>query len=71
MDFSYSMAANCDETPTVDVWTKWVTEAPPETALKLRQHALMCLAQNVQSQQWGELIGIAERVLRERDIRWD
>ena len=42
----------------------------PDEALKLRQHAIMCLAQNVQDQRWGVLIGIAESVLRKREIQF-
>jgi hypothetical protein len=45
-------------------------KASPYEALKLRQHAIICLAQNLQNQRWGVLIGIAERVLRERGIQF-
>lgn len=64
------IAGNCDQIPSVEEWTKRINEAPSETILKLRQHALGCLAQNIQSQQWGILAGIAERVLTERGVQY-
>ena len=67
---SYVMAGNCDQIPTAEDWTRWVNEASPEIVLKLRQHALGCLAQNVQDQRWGVLIGIAEMALKERCIEY-
>ena len=60
-----------DEIPTTEKWTKWMTEAPADEALRLRQHALSCLHQNVHAQQWGVLIGIAEQILRVRGIDWN
>jgi hypothetical protein len=64
----FVIAANCDEIPTTDKWTEMMQKSSSGEALKLRQHAIMCLHQNVQEQRWGELIGISERVLGERGI---
>jgi hypothetical protein len=61
-------AANCDQVPTVEEWTKWMHEAPADQAAGLLRHAHSCLAQNVKEQRWGELLTIAERILRERNI---
>jgi len=70
MDANYMIAGNCDQIPNVEEWTEWLNEAPPETALKLRQHALGCLAQNVKDQRWGVLAGIAEQVLTRRNVQY-
>jgi len=68
MNGPYKIAGNCGKIPNVEVWTGWINEAPPDTALKLRQHAIGCLAQSIQNQRWGVLIGIAEGILSQRKI---
>src|SRR5208283_4331978 len=70
MNANYVIAGNCDQIPSAEEWTKRINEASSETILKLRQHALGCLAQNIQNQQWGVLSGIAERVLTERGVQY-
>ena len=70
MNPDYVIAANCDQIPTGEKWTEMMQTVSPDEALKLRQHAIMCLAQNVQDQRWGVLIGIAESVLRKREIQF-
>lgn len=70
MNANYMIAGNCDQLPSVEEWTTRVNKAPSEVVLKLRQHALGCLAQNVQDQRWGILVGIAEGVLRERGVQY-
>jgi hypothetical protein len=66
----YTIAANCDQVPSVDDWTKRVSEALSEEVLKLRQHALGCLAQNVKDQRWGVLAGIASKILTDRGVQY-
>jgi hypothetical protein len=51
MNPDYVMAANCDQIPTGEKWIEMMQTVSPDEALKLRQHAIMCLAQNVQDQQ--------------------
>jgi len=67
---SYRLFANCDQVPTKEEWAAQIREATPEDALRLLDYANFCLARNVQDQRWGLLIGIAERILRERRIRF-
>lgn len=66
----YYFAANCDEIPTIEKWAEMMQKSSSDDALKLRRHALSCLSQNVQNQRWGVLVGIAERVLGEREIQF-
>jgi hypothetical protein len=65
---NYTFAQDPSQVPTTEQWTKWMTDAPVEQALGLRQHALSCLHQNIQEQRWGILIGIAGHILRVRGI---
>jgi len=64
------IAANCDEIPTTEEWTKWMKNAPADQALGMLHHAHSCLSQNVKNQRWGVLIGVAEQILRERSIQF-
>jgi len=64
------IAANCDQIPSIHEWTKWMNEAPADQAVGLLRHAHSCLSQNVQNQQWGVLIGIAEDILKARSIQY-
>jgi hypothetical protein len=57
-----------DDMPTIEQWTQWMHDAPPDQALTLLDIAQARLAQNVQNQRWGVLIGIAHNVLRDRGI---
>jgi len=70
MEPDFETAANCDQIPTVEKWKEMMQKASPHEALKLLQHAIMCLDQNVQQQRWGELIGVSESVLRKREIEF-
>jgi hypothetical protein len=66
----YQISGGCDEVPGVEEWTEHVNAASTEELLRLRQHALGCLAQNIKNQRWGVLVGIAERVLTDRNVQY-
>jgi hypothetical protein len=56
--------------PSVEDWTRLMQTASPDEAIKLWQLSIECLdATNSQDQNgWGQRIGIAERILKERGI---
>jgi hypothetical protein len=49
-------------------WAEIMRETPPEEAFKLQQHAIKCLNNEPK---WGIFVSISERILRERDIRYN
>jgi hypothetical protein len=39
-------------------------------AVRLWQHALSCLSQDIQGERWAPIVGIAERIMLERGIEF-
>ncbi len=62
--------------PSVEEWTRWMENASAEEALRMWQHAEDCLRTAIDlgsdplQTSWGEHIGSAQRVLRDRGIRF-
>ena len=56
--------------PSEEDWTQMMRTASPAEAIRLWQLSIECLdaTQSQDQQGWGQRIGIAERVLRERGI---
>lgn len=63
-------AGNCHEVPPADEWERRIRLVSNEELVKLWQHALGCLSQDVESQRWASHVGIAERIMERRGIKF-
>lgn len=64
------ISGNCDQVPPLDEWERRLQGLPDDELWKLWQHALGCLAQDIPSQKWAQHVGIAERLMEERGIKF-
>lgn len=62
------MTSVIEPAPTPEDWEKRLRIEPAEELPKLRSHAIGLL--NVDRAGWAPLVGIAERVMRERGIEF-
>jgi hypothetical protein len=53
--------------PSISDWEHMLSNANEEEAVNLWQHSILSLGQ---SQTWGPLVGIAERIMTERGIKF-
>jgi hypothetical protein len=64
------VAMNCDQIPPLDEWERRLRSASDDELWKLWQRAQACLARDIPSQKWAEHVSIAQRLMRERGMKF-
>jgi hypothetical protein len=59
---------NYMDPPTLEARSKAMTNSLPDLALQFHAHALRRQKQDIR---WGDLVSVADRILRERGISWE
>jgi hypothetical protein len=54
--------------PTLEAWTRAMTNSLPDLALQFRDHAIRRMKGDTR---WSDHAKVAEKIMRERGIRWE